>query len=154
MTDTPNTMRDLLVSTKKAKLLAKAGQVAVGVNVSEKTVMQTVAMLAMDRRTTILQSVLYIAITGNMFTLNYFKKYVSDLITLLFVDILCQVKIRILLCMNCNSSQKNGLLQHFILFFHTSANICATIFIRNKRYQEIIIDFVGALTEMHGESSS
>jgi hypothetical protein len=117
MTDTPNTMRDLLVSTKKAKLLAKAGQVAVGVNVSEKTVMQTVAMLAMDRRTTILQSVLYIAITGNMFTLNYFKKYVSDLITLLFVDILCQVKIRILLCMNCNSSQKNGLLQHFKLFF-------------------------------------
>jgi hypothetical protein len=57
MMDTPDTVRDLLVGAKKAKL-AKAGQVAVGVNVSEKTVMRTVAMLAMDRRTTISQSVL------------------------------------------------------------------------------------------------
>jgi hypothetical protein len=57
MTDTPDTVKQILLNAKKAKL-EKAGEVAIDVNVSKKTVMRTVAMLATDARTTISQSVL------------------------------------------------------------------------------------------------
>jgi hypothetical protein len=57
MTYTPDTVREILVDAKKKKLEQK-GEVAVDVKVSEKTVMRTVALMAMDNRTTISQSVL------------------------------------------------------------------------------------------------
>jgi hypothetical protein len=57
MTYTPDTIRDILVDAKKKKLEQK-GEVAVDVNVSAKSVMRTVALMAMDKRTTISQSVL------------------------------------------------------------------------------------------------